>query len=997
MKSVNFIMCLLYLVSLSCRGQSVTAPVETFSFYIPRSDASTALTRIANKTNSQLLYSFKETENIQSNALIGHFTIQEALNHILQGTHLIARLNADSVIIVERIAQQLQTKPQQDIEVAENLPVPIETIRVQGYLGSILKSLNFKKFSTDLVDVISKEDLGKFPEQNVAESLQRVTGVTIDRESGEGRFVTVRGFGPEFNTVQYNGRVIASENLGREFSFDVLPTELINQAIIYKSVDASVFSGGIGSTINLVSAKPMEYQGLRSVFTLDNTYDLLSDSSYPHLFSLLSYSNSTQGILLSFNYQNRQFQNDSANVDGWFESDLSYVQNKSGSGDFSQAWIPRNFDLRREVGTRKRLGGTLVYEARFNEELYFSFDVLYSSYKIDSQISSSANWTHDSQRAFENVYLDQNGTLLYYQYFKSKKLASDFVQLSRNRPTDTLQLGANLAWAIDNDWSLKLDLSHSHAKNNNGGNNIFYVVGSPNANPIYDNLNRDVHAKLSHQIPITIEQLKSHILLKEGDNYNDLVNQVSLDFVWEKEFWTINKIQFGSLYVARNKQKQTYKSPSGWEFGGYSFELPDDIFKIKTVSNFLNGGTPSIWYTFEPQEYHDFLWSEQHINEQLANGNTSLPSDILTRKEFGGIEAILRPGDSWQVNEDPWETYLMAEFSNTTDWGNINGNLGLRYSTVNIEASGYSQELLDINASVSDPTRLDLILSDPKPISQGHSYSQLLPSLNIKLDIDEKHVSRVSLSKTVTRPTLDKLSLALGGLDGRVGSSTASAGNPKLAPYESKNLDLAYEWYYEEVGFLGVSGFYKSLNRFVSLITERETLLEHEEGDFFVTRPKNVQSLNVWGLEVAWMHHFTQNSFMPIFNGFGLQLNYTFSDSDRLFEPDVVDTYALEGLSDSYNVVLFYEHGPVDARMSYHHRDNFIRRVKGNLGQPEMVEGYGQVDLNFRYKLNRDVELFIQGVNILNEKRRTYSIYTERLLEYEESGTRYALGARINL
>jgi hypothetical protein len=151
----------------------------------------------------------------------------------------------------------------------------IEEVVVTGIRASMQRAMDVKREAGMIVDGIAAEDLGKFPDQNVAESLQRITGISIDRDGGEGRKVTVRGFGPEFTAVLYNGRVLATEGQGRDFSFDVLAADVINGADAYKTTTADMLAGGIGATINLSTAKPMDNPGLNSAFTVKGTYDTL--------------------------------------------------------------------------------------------------------------------------------------------------------------------------------------------------------------------------------------------------------------------------------------------------------------------------------------------------------------------------------------------------------------------------------------------------------------------------------------------------------------------------------------------------------------------------------------------------------------------------------------------------------------------------------------------------------------------------------------------------
>jgi iron complex outermembrane receptor protein len=190
----------------------------------------------------------------------------------------------------------------------------LEEVVVTGIFQSVKTSMEKKRNSDVIADGIASEDLGKFPDQNVAESLQRITGVSIDRDGGEGRSVTVRGFGPEFNAVLYNGRALATEGEGRDFSFDILAADIISGADAYKTNTASILAGGIGATINLSTAKPMDQGGLRTAFTVKGTQDTLADATNPAVSGVVSWSDEVWGVLVSANHQERDYRRDSINM-----------------------------------------------------------------------------------------------------------------------------------------------------------------------------------------------------------------------------------------------------------------------------------------------------------------------------------------------------------------------------------------------------------------------------------------------------------------------------------------------------------------------------------------------------------------------------------------------------------------------------------------------------------------------------------------------------------
>lgn len=205
----------------------------------------------------------------------------------------------------------------------------LEEIVVTGIRGSLKRSLDLKRSANQVVDAVSAEDVGKFPDTNIAEALQRITGVAIDRSGGEGQFITVRGLGPEFNTVLLNGRLLATDNDGREFSFDVISSDIIQSAEVFKSSSSELKSGGIGSVVNIATARPFDRPGTNFTLSAAAGYDTLREETSPEISGLGSWTNDEQtvGFLVGASYSDRALQEDSVNTGGFLVRDGSLIVN----------------------------------------------------------------------------------------------------------------------------------------------------------------------------------------------------------------------------------------------------------------------------------------------------------------------------------------------------------------------------------------------------------------------------------------------------------------------------------------------------------------------------------------------------------------------------------------------------------------------------------------------------------------------------------------------
>jgi len=990
--------------SIIFSSMAYTTSRPLYSIEIPRSSVAHALNLLSEQTNISVLFSYRKVKLEQANAIIGLYSIEDALEYLLRDTNYRGTYDPDIGIQIHEKAISPQKQSIEEINKILQVTAiteedSLEVIQIVGTPKKTSYTVQRKRYSNFIVDSYNGGDLGHLPVENIAQAIQRVSGVAIDRQTEKGVFATVRGFGPEFNTVLYNGRVIATENQGREFSFDVLSPEVIRSTDVYKSSNSNVVTGSIGSTINLITPKPMANPGVHFYTSSKINYNSLVESFSPETMNVVSYANEHYGALFSFNYQETDYQVESAHVNGWFQSDLSKVENKLGSGDFSQAWLPRNLDLRLDQGTKLRGGGNFIFEAVLTDSLKVTFDLLYSQYEVNSNISSSANWTHlaqqstsQSQENFSTVELDKNNTLLAYEYVEDESFATDFVKLNRSRPTKTNQLGLNFDWYVTDSSRLIFDVSYSSAVNDNGGKQKFIIAGAPNANPIYTLESGQPYANLSYQNAIGVADLRSHGTLYLGNDIKDNIFQGKVDAQIALDYGFFDDVSFGVYASDRTKTKDSYGTPWGWEFAGYEFDIPDRLFTPIDTSDFLSGGVPNIWYDFDPDEYVDFLWSDKHIQREIIDAEHWLSDSILVRKAAGGVSPIYQPGNSWRVNETIFELYSKFSLSNHEAVIPWFIDFGFRFADTRVNASGVERSINAIDYFVSDPTNLSLTLSDGEKLTENNHYSHFLTSLNIKLDITAEQVLRFAVYETISRPSLSRLFPNLGQYSARVGSSTAWAGDTSLQPFEALNYDLAWSWYFNRDSYFTTSFFIKNIDNFVYHDANVERLFDHPEGDFLVLRSVNGDSIQVKGVELAF--NTSLSIISAVLNKFELQARYTLVDGDN---PNNDHELSIEGLSNSYNALIFYRHDYLEVGLAYTFRDDYLRQTTGAQGQPEMVEAYSQIDLNVNWKVSQNFSLFFEGNNLLNQHSRTYSIYHERLLNYENNGTNYSLGFRLTL
>ena len=319
-----------------------------------------------------------------------------------------------------------------------------EVIVVTGFRSSLKASMLNKRESNIVSDGITAEDLGKFPDQNVAESLQRITGVSIDRSGGEGQLVSVRGFGPQFNMVTVNGRQMATENAGREFSFDTLAAELITGAEVYKSPTASMQEGGIGATINVKTARPFDFDGFKGVGSVKGVYDGLTEETSPQVSGLITntFMDNRLGVLISASHQESDTQTNMMET-RYYRPGVNFTA--QNGKEFSNVNVPQNFDIGVDEQARTRTSGTAVIQYAPNDDLTLTFDGLVSKFEVDSQATNAGHWF--SEGNFIDAEVDANNTVVYIE--NSNAGATDFIRRSFGRDVDMKAFGFNAEYSIN--------------------------------------------------------------------------------------------------------------------------------------------------------------------------------------------------------------------------------------------------------------------------------------------------------------------------------------------------------------------------------------------------------------------------------------------------------------------------------------------------------------------------------------------------------------------
>lgn len=955
-----------------------------------------------------------------------------------------------------------------------------DDIVVTGIRASLRESVDIKRDGQGVVDAISAEDIGKFPDTNLAESLQRITGVSIDRSNGEGQFVTVRGFGPEYNLVTLNGRQMPTATLGdgasapasRSFDFANLASEGIAAVEVYKTGRAAVPSGGIGSTINIRTPRPLDKAGTRGSIAVKGVYDSSRNKGDPITPEVSGVFSSTflddrVGVLVSGAYQRRKASNNSASVgfaNSWLGSENSWgtlpqnspnITNRPDANDVYEVPQSAAYDLI-DID-RERINGQLVLQAKPTDTLTATVDYTYSSNKVEVRDQSTGIWFNFGDTSSAWTDGPNAAPIFYTERFRAdeRKDLSFSGALTANK-TENKSIGGNLTWDAPGGVTVSLDAHHSTAESKPTNR---YGSSTSVGNAIFGVRSQTID--FTKDFPVLsvdfypgIDPSNRALLTPTGDSFRnayfkDQIDQVQLKGHYDHEGSFLDSIDWGFSYV-ENKVRSAYGFIQNDTWGGIgpASSIPDDLFtpatipdKFKGVNGANTAGVIPFLYNFNFENYANLLESSFQACSRPQSG-------------------VAQPG-TCLAN---YTTDRRIKEQTISPFVQVNTKFDLFGRSAHIIGGvRYDQTTVDSAALVPVPTGTRWVSSNEFAINFGSattftrfkgSYQNWLPAVDFDVEPMRNVKLRASYSHTITRADYGSLQ---GGLtlasNPRIDQGTGSQGNPGLVPYKSKNIDLSAEWYYGPESYISVGYFNKDVENFISTTQVDRSAFDLRNpatgpryqaavaalganaglgairdyiftnfpattvpqlnpdgtfkrdangfisGDilstpqdalynFRIDQPFNSdQTANIHGWEFAIQHRFWDT-------GFGTILNYTIVNGDAKFNntlPTTVNQFALTGLSDSANAVLYYDKNGFQARAAYNWRDEFYN---GGTFDPTYVEAYGQLDASASWEFTRGLTVFAEAINLTGAARRGHR-RTDNFVTFSQPGyARYSGGIR---
>ncbi|MEP6899735.1 MAG: TonB-dependent receptor [Rhodanobacter sp.] len=905
----------------------------------------------------------------------------------------------------------------------------LQAISVTGVRGSLARSTELKRDATVVQDSISALELGKFPDNNVADSLSHITGVAISRTAGgEGQKVSVRGLGPEYTLTTFNGRILATDGTGRDFAFDVLPSDVISGADVIKGTQASLTEGGIGGLINLRSASPFDQKGQHGIVRLEGDRNQMSDLNGHKLSATYSntFAKDTMGVLLGLVYAKRKDRTDVAGNDGgWTRnpdpSDPSWGGNAWGGNiDLNGNGVldpedygliaPGQFRVGSILEDKKRTAYSGKFEWHPSDKIRIVLDGLKT--RLDSpQVSyQQSYYPLFAPGRWSNITV-QNGIVTGFTMANPDpelRLNPELLNQTEYRVVDTSLYGINGQWEATPDLTLTSDLYRSTSRRHSGGQDTYVVLRMNQPNTSYISLSPDAVPNVNVALDdgrnyatglakgqFTGSDFNTHYMELSGDNINDEITGGSVGGKLLVDHWGVDHLSFG---VSRTERKKSRDLINNTLNGGADYYSGDNAINVGdlgggvlsqtiTPPNFMNGVNSNFPHSFLGFDVPNYLAKLRAYDGHLRPDGTAY--------DYSMAAPAWNPLESYRVSEKTNAFYLQADLSGDR-W---DGDVGVRLVKTRTGAQAWDAKILSIteNGAFNYTAKY----AAPTPIVENADYTFLLPSANFTWHFTDALQLRLGAAKTMARPPVDKLAPTNTTESVSWGEFTQIyGGNVDLKPYSAAQADMSLEWYFADHSIANVAVFYKRIKN--QITTSWEPGQDIGVGPildtggnptttgptlFNVMRPINGDYARVKGLELGLQHFWS--------NGFGVRAQFTRNLSNSYVAGE---ERPLEGIAPAtYSLGVMYEKGKWSVGANADHTDGFVTAVNVlGTGYNEQADAITWLTANLSYAINDMFSVSLEGTNLL-DKAQTYSINGNPLLSqgYYRYGRSVTLAASL--
>lgn len=794
-------------------------------------------------------------------------------------------------------------------------PENIEKIEVRGMRASMKASVNDKRFSDAVVDAVTAEDIGKFPDGDVGESLGRIPGVAVNRQFGQGQQVSIRGASSQLTSTLLNGHSVAStgwfdqQNIDRSFNYSLLPPELVGGIQVNKSSQADIAEGGIGGTVTVKTRKPLDLDANSVFFSAKGDYGSVSEEIDPQTSGLYSWKTEDEkfGFLVAGSLDKTEYQRNG-------------IESLLGWGEI----VPTTFQQDRE-----RTALNAAFQYRPTDALEFGLNIM--SLQLDANNANTSIFLFPTQRG-ENTCLKKNAagvcTLVEHTDKDGFAWAQTWARKA-SMSSDTIDL--DFTYQAD-DYKLEGRIGKTKAE---GGTDLTSNYGQSIGKPedfagIYD---------------ATGDVIKINIANNSFDA-SDFNGQL------ETAGWALKK------------QPNTDEEA----FATFDITIPVELGVITSIKSGISYADHDVTQTTEAALSSNIIAkdaSAYYSGTMSSGAGFTLPKPIFNNMINDAYAAIdgftLDKSGYGTLQEKNLALYTMATFASE----GVRGNFGLRYISTDVESDYYA---------LSDSGVYADVLSTDKA-----SYNDVLPSVNIAFDLASDLILRASAAQVISRPNYADLfatSKLPGFNDGTPGNEKKVTGNVNLQPFKASQADLSLEWYFSGEGLFAATYFIKDVSSFISTREKLNQEIGIEDPNLVIAGGSSCgvgiydcwtvsENFNATGGSIDGIELQLQDSFD---NGLGYSVNYTFADASSPAEnyADRVGVFS-DSSKHTVNLVGYYEMDNFSTRIAYNWRSEYMmRELPGFYGNREH-QAYGTLDLSANYNVTDYLSVTFEVVNLLEE------------------------------
>lgn len=856
-----------------------------------------------------------------------------------------------------------QASAQQERTDGEAAP---QTVVVTGVRAALEQSMRQKRNADAVVEVVTAEDIGKMPDKNVADAIQRLPGVnTQSSAGGEGGFgendrVSLRGTSPSLQQTLFNGHAISTGdwfllnqiggNVGRSSSFSLLPSELVSSIVVQKSATANLVEGGVSGAINVITRRPLEMrQQLTVEGSIQANYNDLSGKTEPQLAGLVAWKNAanTAGILVQAFSEKASVRRDGQEILGYSPISATSAAARANPA-LAGVIVPTFIGAALFEQTKKRQGGAFDIEAKPDSALTLDLNGFYSKLEAPHQ---NTNWLAAPANSINSANLIPANATVRNNTLVAASFSSNSGEVDNiYRPDaggESWYLDFNAKYRVNDDLTLTGRIGKTHGVGYDR-NDVYYQ----------NNVDGGMTYALNGLSPASVSYPGGNTTSPgstawAGGGEAQSVDQekyAQVDAEWRVRGDWIDTLRFGARFTDHHR---TAEHPLETRPGPVGFTNPGPAWNGQMYpSNFgssLGGNVSANYFKYDGAALG--AWG-------AVPGNRLL--DYTLRHNWM---------DEFKVGEKTTALYGMAEFGGD-GWS---GNVGLRA----IE----TRQTTVVNLPGGPSPVTGSAFGPYTPTTFKRTYRDYLPSLNVKYDLRPDLVLRAGVAKTIARPDYSALG---GSVSLNDDALSGSGGNVNLDPVRSTNFDVSAEWYYAPKALLSAGLFYMDLRSIVAQGTSSGTYYNNKRGTqtlYQITSPFNTSGKNK-GVELSWQQ--------PLWNNFGTLVNYTHADGELDGGGEL-----LNSSRNTWNLTGYYENDRFSARLAYNYRSAYKAGV--DRGASQHVDGMPSLVASVNYKLTERVTLTFDALNLTDETIKMYAENKERPRAFYANGRTFYIGLRAKL